>query len=70
MVVEPLPKGFAEIALHFGFAEAPDVPTALRAHRAEFDIDVDETSFFLGRESPVPTCGRTCQSGASGSTPS
>jgi KUP system potassium uptake protein len=55
MVVEQLPKGFWEMALHFGFAEAPDVCAALRAHRTEFDINVDETSFFLGRELPVPT---------------
>ena len=32
-------------------AEAP----ALEAHRAEFPIDIAETSFFLGRETPVPT---------------
>jgi len=55
MAVEQLEKGFVEMALQFGFAEAPDVPTALRAHRAECDIDIDETSFFLGRETPVPT---------------
>ncbi len=54
MTVEQLDKGFIEMALHFGFAEAPDVPTALRAHRAECDIDIDGTSFFLGRETPVP----------------
>ncbi len=55
MTLEPLDKGFMEMTLHFGFAEAPDVPTALEAHRAAFPIDIDETSFFLGRETPVPT---------------
>ncbi len=55
MKVEPLEKGFTEMSLHFGFAEAPAVPAALEAHRAEFPIDVDETSFFLGRETPIPT---------------
>jgi len=55
MTLEPLEKGFMEMTLHFGFAEAPDVPTALEAHRAEFPIDINETSFFLGRETPVPT---------------
>ncbi len=55
MTVEPLDKGFTEITLRFGFAEAPDVPAALEAHQAEFPIDIAETSFFLGRETPVPT---------------
>jgi KUP system potassium uptake protein len=51
MELESLDKGFTEMSLHFGFAEAP----ALEAHRAEFPIDIAETSFFLGRETPVPT---------------
>ena len=55
MTVEPLGKGFTEMTLHFGFADAPMVPAALEAHRAEFPIDIDTTSFFLGRETPVPT---------------
>jgi KUP system potassium uptake protein len=55
MIVEPLDKGLTRLTLHFGFAEAPDVPAALEAHRAEFPIDIPETSFFLGRETPVPT---------------
>ncbi len=55
MTVEPLDKGFTEITLRFGFAESPDVPAALEAHRAEFPIDIADTSFFLGRETPVPT---------------
>ncbi len=55
MTVEPLGKSFTRMTLRFGFAEAPDVPAALEAHRAEFPIDIPETSFFLGRETPVPT---------------
>ena len=55
MTVEPLGKGCTEMTLHFGFAEAPDVPMALEAHHVEFPIDIAETSFFLGRETPVPT---------------
>ena len=55
MKLEPLDKGFTEMSLHFGFAEGPAVPPALEAHRAEFPIDIAETSFFLGRETPVPT---------------
>ena len=55
ITVEPLGKGFTEMTLHFGFADAPMVPAALEAHRAEFPIDIGTTSFFLGRETPVPT---------------
>ena len=55
MTLEPLGKGFTQMSLHFGFGEAPAVPAALKAHQAEFPIDIDETSFFLGRETPVAT---------------
>ncbi len=55
MTLEPLDKGFTEMTLRFGFAEAPVVLTAFEAHRAEFPFDIAETSFFLGRETPVPT---------------
>ncbi len=55
MTVEPLGRGFTEMTLRFGFAEAPVVPAALEAHRAEFPIDIAATSFFLGRETPVAT---------------
>ncbi len=55
MTVEPLDKGFVQMTLHFGFAEAPEVPAALEAHQAEFPVNIAETSFFLGRETPVGT---------------
>ena len=55
MTVKPLDKGFTEMTLRFGFAEAPEVPAALEAHRANFPIDIADTSFFVGRETPVPT---------------
>ncbi len=31
------------------------MPPAFETHRAKFPIDIAETSFFLGRETPVPT---------------
>ncbi len=43
------------MTLRFGFAEAPAVPTALEAHQAKFPVNIAETSFFLGRETPVGT---------------
>ena len=41
--------------LVFGFAEKPDVPAALRLHPEALGCDPDEASFFLGRETPVPS---------------
>ncbi len=55
MTLKSLGKGFTEMTLRFGFAEAPVVLPVLEAHRAEFPIDVADTSFFIGRETPVPT---------------
>ena len=54
MTLEAFGKGFTQMTLRFGFAEAPAVPAVLEAHRGEFPIDIAETSFFFGRELPVP----------------
>jgi KUP system potassium uptake protein len=53
--VTPLPSGFRLLWLVFGFAEKPDVPAALRLHPEAVECDPDEASFFLGRETPVPS---------------
>ena len=53
--VESLGQGFTRITLHFGFFERPDVPAALGLHRDQFPVEMAETSFFVGRELPVPT---------------
>jgi KUP system potassium uptake protein len=53
--VTPLPSGFRLLWLLFGFAEKPDVPAALRLHPEALGCDPDEASFFLGRETPVPS---------------
>jgi KUP system potassium uptake protein len=50
-----LPSGFRLLWLVFGFAEKPDVPADLRLHREALGCDPDEASFFLGRETPVPS---------------
>ncbi len=55
MTVQELGKGFTEMTLRFGFAEAPSVPAAFETHNAQFPIDLAQTSFFVGRENPVPT---------------
>jgi KUP system potassium uptake protein len=53
--VTPLPSGFRLLWLLFGFAEKPDVPAALRLHPEALECDPEEASFFLGRETPVPS---------------
>ena len=53
--VEMLESGFRLVWLKFGFAEAPDVLVALRAHPKEAGCVADEASFFIGRENPVPS---------------
>ncbi len=54
--VERLGKGFYSMIVHYGFMEQPDVPAALRACRPHgIAYDEMETSFFLGRETLVPS---------------
>jgi KUP system potassium uptake protein len=52
--VEKLGKGFHTVELHFGFFEVSDVPRALEAARAfGLAVDLDHTTFFIGRETIV-----------------
>ncbi len=54
--VDRLGKGFYSVIAHYGFMEQPDVPAALRACRPHgIAYDEMETSFFLGRETLVPS---------------
>lgn len=56
--VEVLGPGFWRVALHFGFMESPDVPKALKMCEASgLRIPVFETTYFLSRETVVPTPG-------------
>ncbi|MDQ6628944.1 MAG: potassium transporter Kup, partial [Pseudomonadota bacterium] len=50
-----LSSGFQQVQLRFGFAEKPDVPTALTACRETLGFDPATASYFLGRETPVPS---------------
>jgi KUP system potassium uptake protein len=51
ITVEELSAGIEWVG--FGFADKPDVPTALRAHAEEIGCDPTAASFFVGREVPV-----------------
>ncbi len=56
--VEPLGHDCWQVMLHFGFKDHPDVPEALKGLRSHgVVIDDMETSYFLSRDSVVPTFG-------------
>ena len=56
--LQPLGPGFWRASLHFGFMEVPDVPQALTAgEQLGLRIPAFETTYFLSRETVVPTPG-------------
>ena len=56
--VQPLGHGFWRVTLYFGFMQTPDVPKALSLTESHgLHIPVFESSFFLSRETVVPTPG-------------
>jgi KUP system potassium uptake protein len=54
--VEQLAGHVWRVTGHYGFMEQPDVPALLRAC-ADYDLHFDpmQTSYFLGRETILPT---------------
>ncbi|QNP59729.1 potassium transporter Kup [Paenacidovorax monticola] len=56
--VQALGHGFWQITLYFGFMNTPDVPKALLLTEPQgLRLDPFETSFFLSRETVVPSSG-------------
>ncbi|MFO1295683.1 MAG: potassium transporter Kup [Rubrivivax sp.] len=56
--VEALGHDCWQVALHFGFKNDPDVPEALRLLEGRgVQLDEMETSYFLSRDTVVPTFG-------------
>jgi KUP system potassium uptake protein len=56
--VVSLGHGFWRVTLNFGFLNTPDVPAALALTQSHgLHIPVFETSYFLSRETVVPTSG-------------
>jgi KUP system potassium uptake protein len=54
--VIPLGQGVFRVLLRHGFMETPDLNQALsRLRHDEVDIDLAHTSYFLGRETVLPT---------------
>ncbi|MDA8093896.1 MAG: potassium transporter Kup [Betaproteobacteria bacterium] len=53
---ESLPLNFYRVTLRYGFKDSPNIPQALEACRqCGIDFDLQQTSFFLTRETLVPT---------------
>ncbi len=54
--VEPLGQGFYRMRAWYGFMEDPNVPRLLElARRQGFRCSLSETTFFLGRETLIPS---------------
>jgi KUP system potassium uptake protein len=53
--VEPVSEGLYSVVLNFGFMEEPDVPAALARLGAEVVADAAKATYFVGRESVLPT---------------
>jgi len=56
--VEALAPGFWQVTVNYGFMDTPDIPQALAQCKSpELPINLFETSYFLSRETIVPTRG-------------
>ncbi len=54
--LRPLGKGLFRLVIRYGFMDAPDVPAALSlCHSADFAIDPAQVSYFVSRETIVPS---------------
>ena len=55
--VAEIGQGFFRVKLKYGFMQTPNVPLALRLakEKAGLDVDLDDVSFFLGRETLLVT---------------
>jgi len=56
VAVTPLGHDFYRLHVHYGFKDEPDVPRALELAKAKgLEFNMMETSFFLSRQTLVPT---------------
>jgi KUP system potassium uptake protein len=56
--IEPLGHDCWQVTLHFGFKNDPDVPDALKLVQGRgVQLDEMETSYFLSRDTVIPTFG-------------
>jgi KUP system potassium uptake protein len=58
VTVKGLDQGFCRVVARYGFMEMPNVPALLERVRSDrFPIDIDQVSYFLGREQLISTGG-------------
>ena len=50
-----LAHGFHRVTLNYGFKDEPDLPRDLENHAAGLNLDMMNTSFFVGKETLIPT---------------
>ena len=56
VTVQQLVPGFWKVTVNYGFKDSPDIPQALSRCRCdELPIDLFETTYFLSRETVIPT---------------
>ena len=56
VTVEPLAAGFWKVRVNYGFKDTPDIPMALaNCQTEELRINLFETTYFLSRETVIPT---------------
>ena len=56
ITVQPLGQSLFNVRIQYGFMEDPNVPDALRQAREQgLHIDLDDTTYFLGRETIIVT---------------
>ncbi len=56
--VKPLGNGFWQVTVHYGFMNTPNIPKALELTQGmDLEISLFDTTFFLSRETVVPTPG-------------
>lgn len=54
--IQTLDKNFHVVKVYYGFAQHPDIPKVLiRCARQGLEFDIKDTSFFLNRETIVPS---------------
>lgn len=58
VTVRRLAGDFSQVIIHYGFKDEPDIPQALAQCAGQgLNIEMMETSFFLGRETLIPKFG-------------
>jgi KUP system potassium uptake protein len=55
---ESLGQGIFRTVAHYGFMQTPNIPAALRlSERFGLELDLDQATYYLGRETLIPTGG-------------